>query len=142
MDNFYVIKLINKHNGSRGFVMQRGTQILISSELTGEVTMFQSVKEANIFIKENKLQRNGITTMVLSNQELIDSGVGTKAEKTDNIYTAMNLNGDYIFYNTVLSTYYFDKMDVGFCVWNDRIKLDEFIQNQMFGFEVVIKQIK
>lgn len=126
MDNFYVIKLINKHNGSRGFVMQRGNQILISSELTGEVTMFQSVKEVNVFIKENKLQRNGITTMVISNQELIDSGVGTKAEKTDNLYTAMNLNGDYIFYDNLKQQYYFDNREVGCCCWNDRIQLSEF----------------
>lgn len=141
MENFYVIKIFNKHTGKRGFIMQRGKQILVVDEFVVECTQFKDPREAKKFIKEHGLQKNGISVMVLSNEDLIANGVGRPAEKHENLYTAMNLNGDYIFYDNVRQQYYFDNKEVGCCCWNDRIQLSEFIDNQMFGFDVLIKQI-
>ncbi len=141
MDNFYVIKLFNKHTGKRGFVCKQGDSQLISDVFCIQTNQFNTPNEAKKFVKENRLQKNGISVMIVSNEDLIMEGVGRPADKKENLYTAMTLNGDYIFYDTILQKYYFDAKDVGYCIWNDRIQLSEFIDNQMFGFEVLIKQI-
>jgi len=141
MENFYVIKIFNKHTGKRGYILQRGKQILIVEEFVVECTQFPEPKDAKKFIKEHGLQKNGIFVMILSNEDLIAEKVCRPVEKHESMFTAMNLNGDYIFYDTVKQQYYFQNKEVGCCCWNDRIQLSEFIDNQMFGFDVLIKQI-
>jgi hypothetical protein len=128
MENFYVIKIFNKHTGKRGYILQRGKQILIADEFVVECTQFPEPKDAKKFIKEHGLQKNGISVMILSNEDLIAEGAARKVEKHESMFTAMNLNGDYIFYDNVRQQYYFDNKEVGCCCWNNRLQLSEFIE--------------
>lgn len=142
MDEFYTIKIFNKSTGKRGFVIIQDGKLMISDTFTGLCSQFPTKKAAYSFIKDNKLNKNDIETLIMSNEDLMKDGVGRKAESTENFYAVMDLNGDFLFFNTLTSEYYFDQRDTGYCIWNDRISIDEFINSRDLGREVVIKQIK
>lgn len=141
MDEFYAIKVFNKSTGERGFVIIKDDKLMMSDSFTGLCSQFSSKRDAYSFIKEKKLSKSNIEILILSNEDLIKEGVGRKAEKTENFYAVMDLNGDFLFFDTVTKNYYFDKRDTGYCIWNDRIAIDEFINSSDLGREVIIKQI-
>ena len=141
MDEFFAIKLFNKPTGKRGFVLVQDDKVMVSDEFTGLCAQFATKKEAQVFIKEKKLQKNGIDLLIIPNTELMQEGACRPIEKTENIYAVMDLKGDFLFFNTITKQYYFDQRDTGYCAWFDRISIDEFINSYNLGREVVIKQI-
>lgn len=56
-------------------------------------------------------------------------------------YTAMNLQGQYIFFDNGKGGYYFDDRDVGYCVWFDKQSVDDFILKMEFDIDVLVKKI-
>ena len=142
MDKFYVIKLFNSRSGSRGYLAETPKGIVISDVLYTNTKQFVSEKEARQYIKENKLERQGVSAHVRSNEDLIADGhIGTPLDKNKELWTAMDLSGAYVFFDAGKTEYYFERRDVGYCIWYDEKSVNEFIEKMQFPYEVLAKKV-
>ncbi len=128
MDKFYVIKLINNRSGIRGFVSVIDNQIVVTEQMTGKAIQFSSFKEAKDYIRTNKLERNGISCLVYSSEELIDTKQDGLKPLKEEVFYVRDIHGGNVFFNNQTSDYYIDSKEVGFCCWKTREDAENFIK--------------
>ncbi len=125
MDNFYVIKIINKRR-ERGYLIDspEGFKIALDA-ITGDVTHFDTFDEAKKFIRENKLENNGNRAYVMSSEDIMaekPTGIvsaeqmGTKEEQ---LYFLETTTGMRLCYHAQTEDYYFKKCEVGFVIYKE-----------------------
>ncbi len=131
MDTFYVIKLINNNTGVRGYVIDTPKGIMISTEgIVSDITQFKTYQDAQAFMREKKLERGGVKAYIRDNGDLMKEMSETKGispMKTDMFYLE-NMAMEKLFYDAKQEGYYFDKRDVGYCVWQTEEQLLEFVK--------------
>ena len=146
---FYCIKLFNG-DGTRGWLIDSPDGIKIATGgVVSDITQFETYAEANNFIRERKLERQGVKAYVRTNQELIEeerkdggSGIST-ADKP--VYHLENQKDEKCFYDSKIEGYFFKQMgEFGFPVWDDEEKLIEFVRVAEFqeGMIFLIKHDK
>ena len=142
MDKFYIIKLFNSHTGSRGYVLETPKGIMISDSLVADTKQFVEQSDATKYIRANKLERKGVTALIMSNEELLEKQEGVKPLKESEVYTVMNLQGQYVFFESGTQSYYFADRDTGYCVWYDKDAIEKFIDIMAFPHQTLIKKIR
>ncbi len=138
MDAFYVIKLINNNTGVRGYVIDTPKGIMISTGgIVSDVTQFKTYQDAQLFIRGRKLERSGIKAYIRDNGDLMkDMGeTGGASPMQSDMFYLENMAGEKCFYDAKLEGYYFDKQDVGYCVWQTEEQLLEFVDSYAGKFE-------
>ena len=140
MEKFYVIKLINIRNGERGYVIDRKDGIMLSlNGLSPDVTMFENEIDARIFIKNKRLERQGMTAHIRSNEDLMVEEKGTNVRPADkDLFYIENSVGEKLFYDSKEDGYYFKYGDVGYPVWYSEEDTKKFIEAYKLE-DVIIK---
>ncbi len=145
MDTFYVIKLINNNTGVRGYVIDTPEGIMISTNgIVSDITQFKTYQDAQAFMRERKLERGGIKAYIRDNGDLMKEmgeikGISTM--QTDMFYLE-NLAGEKCFYDAKEEAYYFDKQDVGYCVWRTEDEMYAFKEQMGLGDTFEIKKLE
>jgi hypothetical protein len=144
-DKFYVIKLINR-DGTRGYLADKPEGFMVvTGGLHASITQFKTQKEAEKFIKDRKVERQGMKAYIRSNEDLIAEGEdglisGTSISDNDNCYLE-NKNGWKLFYDAKQEGYYFDSPDVGYCIWKTEGDAEKFIEAMEFPEKPIIKKM-
>ncbi len=145
MDKFYVIKVINSSNGT-GFIIDSPTGIIVSlNGLHKDVTQFNSRKAAYDFIRDKKLEKGGAKALILSNEDLIRQlsiSQGISELGNEQAYYLENDTEEKLFYDSKLEGYFFQKKDVGYCIWTDMEKLKQFRDVMEFTVATHIRKIE
>jgi hypothetical protein len=131
MEKFYVIKLINTRNGERGYVIHGTSGIILSiNGVHPDVTQFESEIDARIFIKNNRLERNGMTAHIRSNQDLINEEKGNNLKTPDcDLFYIENNFGEKLFFDSKMDGYLFKYCDIGYPVWKTKDDAQNFINS-------------
>ena len=130
---FYCIKLINV-NGVRGWLYDSkdGIQI-ITGGMHANITQFSTQKEAERFIRDRKLERQGTKAYVRTNQDIIDEAaiIETKGvfKIKEPLFSLQNQLGHKLFYDSKKEEYFF-KPDVvfGYPAWKNEADATQFVQ--------------
>lgn len=133
---FYCIKLI-RSNGERGWLIDGPEGIRIALEVHSDITQFETEKQATEFIKEKRLERNGIKAYVRTNQELIaeEQKLGTEyiSAIEEPVYYCENHKGEKLFYDSKEEVYFFKEMgEFGHPIWNSEEAMRTFISEMKF----------
>ena len=142
---FYCIKLINKHTGSRGYVIDSPKGIAVSEKFISDCIRFPTYQEAQAFMRENKLERKGITAYIRDNQDVMKEGesAGLKMVKADQeLYAIENEIGQKLFFDTKEDAYYFSDEEVGFCCWYDIPSTNKFVDAYQKSYPSLVMIIK
>ncbi len=140
MADFYCIKLISKDGTKRGWLIDRphGIEICVGGVIS-DITQFSTEQDALKFIRERKIERNGIKAYVRTNLELMDESIkdgatGISTMPTDKeTYHLENHLGDKLFYDSKIEAYYFKKMgDFGFPVWEKEEHVRAIVKEAKF----------
>jgi len=127
MDTFYCIKLITS-DGNRGYVMDTPKGIMIVSDgLHCDISRFKTYQEAQEFMRNRKLERNGVKAYIRDNQDLMKEFKDQVVPLTEAWYIEDAL-GYKIFYDSGKDGYYLDNHDSGYCIWHDEKSCNEFIK--------------
>lgn len=142
MDKFYVIKLIAK-NGNRGYLIDGPKEILISDGVTAAIKQFKSYQDAQQFLRDRKVERNGIKAYIRDNEDLMKEEVANGAKIMENdMFYLENEEGKKCFYDTQQKGYFFDSPDVGYCVWYTEEQVSSFVKSMEFDERTFIKKIE
>jgi hypothetical protein len=140
-EKFYYIKLINTRNGERGFVGENPKgEVVISDQFFQATKMFPTYQEAQKYMRENKLERGGVTAHIRDNDDLIreagmpNSGMGNIKRADKDLYVVVNSVGQRCFFDSEKG-YYFKDGEVGACAWFSEEEVHEFIIKKNFPFE-------
>lgn len=139
---FYFLRLINTKNGERGYVCIQNGQIMIADQYVQSVKTFQTYQEAQKFIRENKLEKKGISVFILDNNDLIKeasnplSGIKNIKPAEGDVYVLVNPVNQMCFYDTEKSEYYFKDGEIGAVCFFSMEQVDEFFTKVKFAFEV------
>ena len=101
MEEFFVIKVINNRTGERGYVIDTKDGIMIALNFHVNTTQFESKKDAYKFIKEKKLERGGVTTLIMSNQDLMnDKSINNMKPMNRDMFHIENKEGEKLFFDS------------------------------------------
>ncbi len=76
MEQFYVIKLINRDN-ERGYLIDTPKGIIISKGgITADITQFPTFQDAQQFIRDRKVERRGVKAYIRDNYDLMKDEAG------------------------------------------------------------------
>lgn len=142
---FYCIKLINKHTGSRGYVIDSPKGIQVAEKFVSDCVRFPTYQEAQKFMRDNKLERGGITAYIRDNQDVMKEGEASglvKVESDQPIYFIENEIGQKLFYDTKEDGYYFSDEDIGYCCWYDIPTADKFVEAYKKSYPSLVMIIK
>jgi hypothetical protein len=128
MSKFYVIKIVNIKTGIKGFLSIVDNELVVSEKVIGETINFDSFQQAKSYISENKIERKGISCLIYSNEEILDTKQGGRALEEEAFYIE-RIDGLNVFYNNLIQDYYLDNKSVGFCIWRTRNDAEDFIKN-------------
>lgn len=143
-ENFYYIKLINVRNGERGFVTENDKgEVLLSDEFNQVTKQFPTYQEAQKYVRENKLERKGMTAHIRDNDDLMREAnmpnSGTKNMKSidenQEVYVLVNEAGQRCFFDSK-KKYYFKDGEVGAICFFSMEQVNEFFTKVKFDFEV------
>lgn len=140
--SFFVIKVVNKDR-EKGYVIDRPDGISIITNGFTDITQFKTWKEAYRFIRDKKLEKNGIKAYIISNQDLMEEEKNNSQIKVVNkiMYYLEDFTGRKLFYSTHDEDYYFDNRENGYCVFETEEQINRFIKQMIFPFKVEIKKI-
>lgn len=143
-ENFYYIKLINTRSGERGFVQEDNKgEIIIADQFTQITKQFPTYQDAQKYIRENKLERKGMTAHIRDNDDLIreaglpNSGMNNikRADSYKEVYVLVNEIGQRCFFDSK-EGYYFKDGEIGAVAFFSMEQVDEFFTKVKFPFEV------
>lgn len=140
-DTFYYIKLINTKNGKRGFVGEENGEIVLSELFFQKTKMFPTYQEAQKYMRENKLERGGMTAHIRDNNDLIkeaqmpNSGISNIKPASGDVFVVVNSIGQRCFYDPQ-EGYFFKDGEIGCCAWFSEKEVNNFINKLNFPFEV------
>lgn len=147
--SFYCIRLINK-DGTRGWIFDSKNGIKVMTDgVHSDITQFETEEDARQFIRDKKIERNGVKAYIRTNQELLDTvrkvgeqGISAMDKPT---YHLENQKGYKCFYDSKIEGYFFKEMgEFGFPVWQDEESLIKFVRVAEFqeGMIFIIKHDK
>ena len=146
MEGFYVVYVIAQ-GGDKGYVCMNpeGIKIVVGG-VTNAITQFTTFKEAKEFIREHKLEKNGLRAYIRTNQDLIDMHSSDFVTYADALYYLETEDGHKMFYDTGSKQYFFRKQDIGFVCYkeSDMEGLKEMVVNlsREIGMKVEIKNMQ
>lgn len=146
MDKKYVIELITKE-GKKGYFVKENEEGYMISEggIAPDVKQFDSPQHANKFLlfKRKKFKRNGIQIRIRSLQDLAQEGVaGLTSTSEMDLWYFENELGQKLFYNQEEEGYYFSSKETGYCVFDDKDKMQEMLDTMDFPCEAIIKKFE
>jgi len=146
MNKKYVIELTTKE-GKKGYFVKEDENGYMISEggINPDVKQFDSPQHANKFLlfKRKKFKRNGIKVRIISLQELAQEGVaGLTSTSEMDLWYFENELGQKLFYNQEEEGYYFSSEETGYCVFDDKYKMQEMLDTMDFPCEAVIKKFE
>ncbi len=132
METFWVIKTINK-DGTRGYVMDTPQGIIIiQNGVTAEVTQFKTYQDAQQFIRERKIERQGIKAYIRDNNDLMKDENLSYVTASKPVYHLENQKGEKLYYESRNETYFFKMVDVGYPIFNAEKQCREFVKHYEF----------
>ena len=137
MDKFYVIKIINR-GGQRGYLVDSPKGIMIADGITGEITQFKTSEEAQKFIRDRKIERGGIKAYIRDNDDLMKEEAKSLTTLSVDAFYIENEDGEKVFFDGKHQGYYFDKSDVGYCLW----KTEEDAKTVIVHFKFTDSSVK
>jgi hypothetical protein len=146
-DVFYVIKVINNNTGVRGYVIDKPKGImLVTGGVVSDLTQFKEPGDAQMFIRQRKIERSGIRAYVRSNQDLMKEAKennmpGISALQQTSFFLE-NDKGEKLCFDAGKDAYHFDKVDVGYCLWKTEDALKLFIAEMKLPGELKIKPLE
>lgn len=132
MDNktlFYIIEIRNKQN-QKGFILtdytKKNPYVISLDKPTGDIMQFTHYSEAQNFLREHKIEKNGVRAYIKDNQDMIKENMGDPITKE--MFFIENVHGERIAPapNGQVG-YVFQNIAVGFCVWPTEVEADEFM---------------
>jgi hypothetical protein len=133
MEKFYCIKCCNQ--GVDGYVVKTPTGIMMAPIFIMDCLKFSSYQQAQEFIREHDLEKNGIKAYILDNDDIIKQVNGTESTSAmKKSWAIVDESGDYVHYEPKQEAYFFDKQWGGACSFEDQEKASEFIQKMKVDF--------
>jgi len=136
---FYCIKII-KPDGTRGWVIDRPDGIsFVMGGANTDITMFETESAANKFIRERKIERQGVKAYVRTNQEMIQDakkvetpGISPATSLSNATYHLENHKGEKCYYDSKEEVYFFKDVNAGFPCWFDEPSIRRFVKDMKF----------
>lgn len=133
MQKFYVIEIENKDN-QIGYLTDTPKGQMIATEVTANITQFKNWESANRILKKMNVKKGA----VLSNQDLIEKGIGVKSG-VGTLFYLENEKQEKLFFDPKRQGYYFKAADVGYCCWIDKPTIKTFVEEMNFSEETFVK---
>lgn len=146
---FYCIKLINNNTGKRGYLLDSKDGIMISEDVfVAGCKQFKTYQEAQAFMRDNKLESNGVSAHIRDNGDIMKemAGNGLKPrDKNKKLWSIVGIEGAVkdcnLFYDNKGEGYYFDTPQVGYCFWEDEKSADDAIEGLGLKGKAIAKEI-